>query len=447
MLSILAPRGWTFTRCRSPPRCAFAPRPEARGHGGEAFTLRLRFSEEFPLRWEAPSDTGVTVTDGTLSEIAQVTDGENQEWTLTVTPAEGAGEVTVTHPATTDCAAEHAICNAGGGALAQAVSVRVGAEPEKVAHTLWSSTLTVGEFDFFGFIGSDFGGSLSSSSWSENGTSHTAGSVNLALFNLTYDDRGNELWIDFSPAPPDLDTLTLHVDGNAHALSEAVVQGTRFKWPVGDLAWTEDQRVFLQLVRTVEVAAPQAGITVYDTEVREGPNATLVFPVVLEPAATTEVSVNYATADGTATEGVDYEPASDTLTFDPGETEKTIVVQIIDDSHDEGMETLTLTLSEPAGAEIARGTAEGRIVNSDHMPKAWLARFGRTVAEQVIDAVDARLFSAPTPGTQMTLAGYALEAASEQDIKSFEEREAERRFEALARRLTGPGGGRDRATR
>ena len=62
-----------------------------------------------------------------------------------------------------------------------------------------------------------------------------------------------------------------------------------------------------------------------------------------------------------------------------GETEKTIVVPVIDDSHDEGMETLTLTLSQPVGTDIARGTAEGRIVNSDHMPKAWLARFGRTV--------------------------------------------------------------------
>ena len=188
-----------------------------------------------------------------------------------------------------------------------------------MGETLWSSTLTVGEFDFFGFIGSDFGGSLSSDHWSENGTSHSVGSVNLALFNRASEDRDNELWINVSPAPPDLETLTLHVDGVSHALSEAVVEGTQFQWPVGELAWSEDQRVFLQLVRTVERAAPGVGLTVYDAEVREGPHALLLFPVVLEPASSETVTVNYATSDGTATEGVDYEAASDTLTFDPGE--------------------------------------------------------------------------------------------------------------------------------
>ena len=57
------------------------------------------------------------------------------------------------------------------------------------------------------------------------------------------------------------------------------------------------------------------------------------------------------------------------------------------DSHDEDSETLTLTLTNPSPSEyvrIADGTATGTIENSDPLPKAWIARFGRTVAEQVM---------------------------------------------------------------
>ena len=57
----------------------------------------------------------------------------------------------------------------------------------------------------------------------------------------------------------------------------------------------------------------------------------------------------------------------------------------------EGTQTLTLTLSNPSGAYLADGSATGKIVNSDLMPQAWIARLGRTVADQVLDAVDARL--------------------------------------------------------
>ncbi len=82
--------------------------------------------------------------------------------------------------------------------------------------------------------------------------------------------------------------------------------------------------------------------------------------------------------------------------------------------------TLTLTkayLRPPNGrwsrrddilAEGEGRTATGTINNSDPIPKAWLARFGRTVAEQVLDAVGARLRTAPRAGVEATLAGEAL---------------------------------------
>ena len=121
-----------------------------------------------------------------------------------------------------------------------------------------------------------------------------------------------------------------------------------------------------------------AALRVADAEVREAANATLAFAVTLDRAPSGTVSVDYATADGTATAGSDYTAASGTLTFAAGERSKTVAVAVLDDAHDEGSETLTLTLtlSNPSGAYIADGTATGTIENTDAMPQAWIARFG-----------------------------------------------------------------------
>ena len=110
------------------------------------------------------------------------------------------------------------------------------------------------------------------------------------------------------------------------------------------------------------------------------------------------MTVDYATSDGTATAGSDYTAASGTLTFASGETSKTVSVAVLDDSHDEGSETMTFTLSNASGARIEDGEATGTIENSDAMPKAWLARFGRTVASQVLDAVEGRLAASRSSG-------------------------------------------------
>ena len=88
------------------------------------------------------------------------------------------------------------------------------------------------------------------------------------------------------------------------------------------------------------------------------------------------VTVDWATADGTAEAGADYEAARDTLSFAAGETGKTVEVASIDDHEHEESETLTLTLSNARGARIAVGRATGRITNTDVIPGAWLARFG-----------------------------------------------------------------------
>ena len=103
-----------------------------------------------------------------------------------------------------------------------------------------------------------------------------------------------------------------------------------------------------------------AALSVADAKAREGTGATLDFAVTLDRAATGTVTVDYATADGTATAGADYTAASGTLTFQAGETEKTVEVTVLDDAHDEGSETLTLTLSNASGARIGDGRRRGR---------------------------------------------------------------------------------------
>ncbi len=152
-------------------------------------------------------------------------------------------------------------------------------------------------------------------------------------------------------------------------------------------------------------------VSVADARANEAAGAKVAFQVSLSRAFTNaahRVTVDYATADGTAKAGADYTATSGTLTFAAGETSKTVNVPIIDDSHDEGEETFTLRLSNATGARIGDGEATGTIVNTDPIPKAWLARFGRTVADHVVDAVTVRLSEPRAAGVEATLAGHAL---------------------------------------
>jgi hypothetical protein len=98
-----------------------------------------------------------------------------------------------------------------------------------------------------------------------------------------------------------------------------------------------------------------------------------VFTVTLSPASGQTVTVNYATADGTAT-SADYAPKSSPppLSFAPGETSKTITVAIKGDLSDEFSETFTVNLSGATNATIGDGAGTGTIVDDDSDPSAPL---------------------------------------------------------------------------
>ena len=180
--------------------------------------------------------------------------------------------------------------------------------------------------------------------------------------------------------------------------------------------WQAGQAVAVKLTRTDPDAAPEAGpgLSVADARVREAEGAALSFRVTLDAAQDSTVSVRYATADGTAVAGADYETASGVVRFAPGETAKTVSVAVLNDAHDEGSETLTLALSRPFGAELGDGTATGTIVNTGPIPKAWIARFGRTVGLQALEAIGDRVGgSGATGGTQVVVGGVELVGSEE----------------------------------
>src|SRR5262249_4357405 len=76
-------------------------------------------------------------------------------------------------------------------------------------------------------------------------------------------------------------------------------------------------------------------------------------------------TVDYATADGHATAGSDYYSTSGTLTFTPGQTTKTVSVQIIGDTLVEPDETFTVNLSSPVHATLATDHGTGTILDDD----------------------------------------------------------------------------------
>ena len=163
---------------------------------------------------------------------------------------------------------------------------------------------------------------------------------------------------------------------------------------------------------SVTVPGPEA-ISVADAEANES-DGQIDFTVSLDRPAIGTVTVDYATRDGTATAGEDYTQTSGTLTFNEDEETKTVSVALLDDAVDEGEETFTLVLSNPVGARIADGEATGTIENDDPLQKAWLARFGRTVASQVTNAVSDRL-GGPLEGAQVTVGGQSVDLARTDD--------------------------------
>lgn len=118
-----------------------------------------------------------------------------------------------------------------------------------------------------------------------------------------------------------------------------------------------------------------------------GGNTAFNFSVTLSQATTQTVTVNYGTANGTATAGQDFTATSGTLTFAPNETSKTVTVQVTADTLVEPDETFTVSLSSPTNATIAAGTGTGTILNDDAGGALQFSLSSYTVNENGTNAV------------------------------------------------------------
>jgi hypothetical protein len=113
------------------------------------------------------------------------------------------------------------------------------------------------------------------------------------------------------------------------------------------------------------------------------------FTVSLSAASAQTVTVDFATQDGSAIGGAtiggpygdpDYQTASGTLTFAPGETSKTITVNVNPEVYKERTETFYVNLSNAMGATISTAQGKGTILNDDAAKTACGSTAGMTAS-------------------------------------------------------------------
>ena len=153
---------------------------------------------------------------------------------------------------------------------------------------------------------------------------------------------------------------------------------SNISWPNGFLQWDYPNARWIENVGKIDFSDPannddSATISINDVTVTEGNSGTTnaVFTVTLSNPVDTAITLNYATADGTATTADnDYTAITTTpLTFNAGETSKTITVVVNGDNKVESNETFFINLSNlnanGRNVTIADNQGQGTIANDD----------------------------------------------------------------------------------
>ena len=366
-------------------------------HDGSAFTFELAFSEEpHDLSYVMLRDSAFQVTHGEVTGVRRLNPPSDIAWEITVAPA-GNADVTVTLPGTTNCAAPGAICTEDGRGIAEPVEATVEgpAPPENLPDLTVSFESVPGTHDgtndiVFRIAFSEEPHALSYVTLRDSAFAVTHGAVTGAR---RLDPPSNISW-EITVEPAGNDDVTVHLGPtNDCADNDAICTG--------------DGRKLANPLHTV-IEGPPVEFSVADAEVTEAEDAVLAFVVTLSRTASGTLTVDYATSDGSALASDDYKAASGTLTFQAGDSSATVEVEVLNDSHDEGEETLTLSLSNASAGRLTDGEATGTIKNRDPLPRALLARFGRTAAAHVVEHVEERLQAPREPGFRGRFAGREL---------------------------------------
>jgi large repetitive protein len=150
---------------------------------------------------------------------------------------------------------------------------------------------------------------------------------------------------------------------------------------IGDLLVESNESYFVNLTNATNATIADAqgigtitnddaavlSLTINDITTPEGNSGTAnaIFTITLSAASTQNVTVNFATANGTATAPGDFTAVSGTVTFSPGQTTRTLAVPIVGDLLDEANETFFVNLSNATGATIADNQGVGTITDND----------------------------------------------------------------------------------
>ncbi len=132
----------------------------------------------------------------------------------------------------------------------------------------------------------------------------------------------------------------------------------------------DDQRARLP-VRIQDKGEDALAISIYDARVNESEEVASL-QVELNRASEEVVTVQYQAENRTAESGSDYTASRGIVIFDPGATRGVIEIEITDDEIPEATETLSVTLSKPRNATIARGTGRVTILDNDSRARIWV---------------------------------------------------------------------------
>ena len=176
----------------------------------------------------------------------------------------------------------------------------------------------------------------------------TAGSTTGIIEVPMKDDSDNE----------DNETATLTLSNSTNAtISDATA----------DLVITDDDGIEIGL------STAHSGGSTDNLTVGEG-DGTGTFTVTLDQTSSSDITIEYTTSSGTATDGSDYTGTTGTLTISAGETSGTVTIPITDDTTDEATETATVTLGNPVGATLNADTTSADFVITDNDgPEIWFS--------------------------------------------------------------------------
>ena len=361
--------------------------------GSTPFKFEVEFTTEVAISYVAMRDHAFTIDEGDVTRARRV-DGRSDRWEITVEP-DGDEPVGITLPGNRACGTHGAICSKAErpiqlGNSPSATVEGPAAEPQGTALTASFANIP-DDHD-----GSDFTFDLTFSEKPDIGWRDVEGGFRVSggsIDHVRRETRGSNLAWKVTVRPAGIGSLTITLPETTECSASHAI-------------CTADGRKLSNA--TSERVDGQLGISIADSEVEEGAGARIVFRVSLSEPASQRMTVNWATSDGTATAGSDYQRTTGQLTFLEGHTARDVDVRVYDDSHDEGSETFTVTLSSASTGRITNATATGTITNHDALPAALTARFGRAAAVHVLDQVEERVNAPRAPGFDGRLAGRRI---------------------------------------